>query len=282
MFDTAYTQLVEIGAQKLLIAVADGRSWLVDIGSRESVRLPVSRVASERASLAAALIEGAIVAGLMQVSPAPAAEAYSWFRYVRWLVSNHFFAGHTPDLFRLGAQRLTMLGRPDLAELALQKAGEETGHAELAFRDLEALGLPAADVIRLVRPPSAAVFAERFREHVESSNPISLFGFSYCLERMAAERDGAFVEQVETTCRIGGEASRFLRVHSGIGSDAGHVHEQLAFFESLNGDDLAAIARGAFDTAELLAHQPSIDAEMTDEEMDRRLRQKEIGVFASG
>jgi hypothetical protein len=59
--------------------------------------------------------------------------------------------------------------RRDLAKLALKKAEEEDGHANLAYRDLEDLGLPAGEVIRLIQPPSAAAFADRFETLVESS-----------------------------------------------------------------------------------------------------------------
>ena len=154
-------------------------------------------------------------------------------RYIRWLAGNYVFAGQTPGLFRRGGERFDAAGRPDLAAFARQKADEETGHAELAFRDLEELGLPAAEVIRLVAPPSANAFADRFQSYVESSEPIALFGFSYCLERMAVGRDDAFIRNVEAVCPPGTRACRFLKVHSMVGSDAGHVREQLAAFEAL-------------------------------------------------
>ena len=140
------------------------------------------------------------------------------------------------------------------------------------------MGLPAAQVIRLVRPPSADLFADQFRAYVESSTPIALFGFSYCLERMAVERDDAFIRKVEAVCPPGIRAFRFLKVHSTIGSDGAHVHEQLSFFESLTDAELTTVARAAYETAEMLAQQPLADQVLSDEEIDRRLRSEGIEV----
>jgi pyrroloquinoline quinone (PQQ) biosynthesis protein C len=193
-------------------------------------------------------------------------------RYIRWLVGNYVFAGQTPGLFRRAAERFEAAGRGDLAEFALQKAAEETGHADLAYRDMEGLGLPAAEVIALIQPPSATAFVHCFRDYVESNTPLALFGFSYCLERMAVERDDAFIRAVEAICPPQSKACRFLRVHSNVGSDGGHVHEQLSFFESLTGEELSLVTSAAYETARLLARQPLTDEALSDAEIDRRLR----------
>jgi hypothetical protein len=249
MGDAALTPGVRISPEALLIAMPDGRSWLMEVSSSALTALPVSAVAAEHASLAASLVEGAICAGLAEAGPAPATGSLTLLRYIRWLVGNYVFAGENPGLFRRAAERFAASGRQDLAEFALQKAAEETGHADLAYRDLEGLGLPAAEVIALIEPPSADAFVRRFRTYVESSTPIALFGFSYCLERMAVERDDAFIRAVEAICPPQSKACRFLKVHSNVGSDSGHVHEQLSFFESLTGDELALVTSAAYETA---------------------------------
>jgi hypothetical protein len=276
MKESPHTHSVRIAEQTLLIAVPDGRSWLMTLGSSELVALPVSAVAAERSSLAASVVEGAICAGLGRIQPPQPAGPYTLPRYVRWLAGNYVFAGTTPPLFRRAAERFEAAGRPDLAAFALQKAAEEEGHAGLAYHDLEALGLPAAEVVRLVQPPSARAFADRFRDYVESSEPIALFGFSYCLERMAVERDAGFIRRIEALCPPGVRACRFLKVHSTIGGDAAHVHEQLSRFEGFADTELASVARAAYETAEMLAQQPVTDQALSDEETGRRLRQAGI------
>jgi hypothetical protein len=270
--EAAYTQCIPLSAQTLLVAVPDGRCWLMGVGSSEVIPLPVSVVAGERSTLPASVVEGAICAGFGPPEEAPTTGPYTLLRYIRWLAGNYVFAGQTPGLFRRGAERFGASGRTDLAELALQKAAEESGHADLAYRDLEALGLPAPEVIRLAQPPSATAFADRFRAYVESDTPIALFGFSYCLERMAVERDRAFIRRAEAICPPGIRALRFLKVHSNIGSDSGHVHEQLSIFESLTGAELTSVAGAAYETAQMLARQPLMDQALSDEEIGRRLR----------
>jgi pyrroloquinoline quinone (PQQ) biosynthesis protein C len=238
--------------------------------------LPVSALAAERSSLAASAIEGAVMAGLLQTGDTPTSASCTLPRYIRWLAGNYVFAGQTPGLFRRAAERFEQALRPDLAAFARQKAQEEEGHAELAYRDLAALGLPAAQVIELVRPPSADAFADRFRMYVESEDPVALFGFSYCLERMAIERDDVFIQKIKSLCPAAVLAVRFLKVHSNTGSDSAHVDEQMSFFDLLSDAELMIVVRAAFETAAMLAQQSRMDQALTDVEIDRRLKRAGI------
>jgi len=271
MRKTNHTHRVQLSAQLFVIASPDRRCWLADVASSEVTTLPLSQIAEDCTSVAATLVEGAVSAGLRENRCTASATPYTLPRYIRWLAGNYIFAGQTPDLFSRGAERFRAAGRLDLAEFSLNKAAEETGHAQLAYRDLEALGLPAAEVIRLVPPPSAGSFAERFRSYVESDDPVALFGFSYCLERMAVQRDAGFIRRVEAICPPGSKATRFLNVHSNTGSDSSHVQEQLAMFDSLTDAELAVVVRATYETAELLAGQSLMDAALSDEEVCRRL-----------
>jgi hypothetical protein len=262
---------VQLCADKLLIAAADSRSWLACLDSSKVTALPASALASERSSLAASAMEGAIVGGLAQTGDAPTDVSWTLARYVRWLAGNYVFAGQTPGLFRRAAERFEASSRPDLAAFARKKAEEEDGHAGLAYRDLGALGLPAAQVIELVRPPSADAFADRFRTYVEADEPIALFGFSYCLERMAVGRSEVFIQKIKSLCPATARAACFLKVHSNVGSDNTHVHEQMSFFESLTEPELTIVARTAFETAVMLAQQSLMDQSLTEGEILLRL-----------
>jgi hypothetical protein len=261
-----------VSDERLVIASFDGRSWLMDVGAPGLVALPVSEVAARRPSLAAAAVEGAIAAGLSSDGQNRSSQPFTLLRYVRWLTGNYVFAAQTPGLFRRGAERLRLSGRIELAAFALEKAREESGHAVLARRDLEALGLPGVEMARLIQPPSAKAFVKRFRGHVESPDPVSLFGFSYCLERMAVARDEAFIRSVQSVCPPGVQAFRFLKVHSALGSDTAHVYEQLARFDALSDTELSKVVRAAYATARMLARQRRIDRALSDDEIGRRLR----------
>lgn len=280
------SQCIKISPHALLIGVADGRSWVATIGKSAVKALPVSKIAAEHASLAASLVEGALYAGITRNGESTSGTdghagltgVYTLFRYIRWLVGNYVFAAQTPGLFRRGAVRFDAIGRADLAAVARKKAEEEEGHSELAYRDLEGLGLPAAQVVRIVEPPSANAFAEQFRSYVESSAPIALFGFSYCLERMAVERDAAFIRRVKTILPPGAKACRFLKVHSAIGSDSTHVHAQLSHFASLTESDLATVACAVYETAQRLACQSVMDESLSDDEIEHRLQRAGIAM----
>jgi hypothetical protein len=272
----AAAQSIQITSSRVLTAMPDGRAWLIELDSSRVTRLLVSAVAMERSSMAASFLEAAICAGLTQTGYPPSIGRYTLRRYIRWLAGNYVFAGQTPGLFRRGAERFAELGRPDLAYFALKKAAEEDGHADLARRDLEAFGLPATETIRAIQPPSAARFADRFRTYVESRTPVALFGFSYCLERMADGRDEAFIRSIQAICPPNSGGFRFLKVHSKVGSDHAHVDEQLEFFESLLATDLIPITCATYETAELLARQSLMDQALTDEEISRRLEEAGI------
>jgi hypothetical protein len=259
---------VQLSAHKLLIAASDGRCWLTCLDTSKVTALAASALAADRSSLAAIAIEGAVIGGLTRTGDAPTDTPWTLARYIRWLAGNYVFAGQTPSLFRQAAERFEASFRPNLAEFALKKADEEDGHADLAYRDLNALGLPASQVICLIRPPSADAFIDRFRMYVESIDPIVLFGFSYCLERMAVGRGEMFIQTIQTICP---HAIRFLKVHSNLGSDSAHVHEQMSFFETLTVAELAGVTRAAFETAVMLAQQSLMDQSLTDVEIGLRL-----------
>jgi hypothetical protein len=278
MIESVLARSVQLSPARILTAMADGRSWMIEFNKQHFIPLPISPVAAARSSPAASLIEAAISAGLTQTGHIPVEKPRTSLpRYIRWLVGNCIFASQTPGIVRRAADRFEELGRSDLAEFSRQKAAEEDGHAELAYRDLQALGLPAIETIRAVQWPSATVFVDRLRNYAESSTPITLFGFSYCLERMAVGRDRDFIRAVEAVCPPDCRAFRFLKVHSNVGSDQAHVDEQLTFFEALTDSDFAPIVCAAYETAALLARQATMDEALTDDdEMDRRLA--EVGI----
>lgn len=269
-------ECIALNEGTLLITSVDGRSWLTSIGTSTTVALPRSEVARKRASIAAAAIEGAIYAGLTDTDAQPQPQLQPFprtlHRYVKWLAGNALFAAQTPALFREAAQRFEAMGRSDLAAVARTKAHEEDGHASLAIADLDALGLPGDVVTDVLRPPSAAAFTQRFRDHVHSDTPIALFGFSYCMERMAVARDTRYAQAVRALCPAHVNAYRFLDVHSAQGSDCAHVQAQLSLFESCTSEERRLIVRATFDTARLLARQHQIDAPLSSAEIERRLR----------
>lgn len=243
---------VRLTDDRTLVAVADGRSWLISHSEPNFRELPASPIVRSRQAVGVTLVEAAILVGLSSIRIDSGDGAYTLERYIRWLEGNALFAAETPKLLRVAAARLRANGSIELAEFALRKAEEETGHAELAKQDLATLGRPfRADTA----PPSAKTFVTKLRDYAESDAPIRVFGFSYCLERMALLRDERFRIQVISLCPNGSSATKFLDVHSRLGSDALHMRDLVALIEKMDISSLTQFTRAVFETAVLIGLQ---------------------------
>lgn len=239
---------VRLSNGQVLVAIADGRSWLLDLYTPHPQPLPLSDIAKARKSVVAGLVEGAILAGLRaRRSPKPA--SYTLDRYIRWLAGNCVFAGQTPVLLRTAASGLRQLHKDRLADLAERKAVEESGHAELARRDLQSLGVVSRSDLAALVPSTAEAFVAALRRLACARNPVGVFGLSYCLERLALLRDQAFIGEVERLIPLRIKADRFLIVHSAQGSDSAHVNELLSEFDRLHQEDVQIIVGATWETA---------------------------------
>jgi hypothetical protein len=85
-------------------------------------------------------------------------------------------------------------------------AGEDVGHA-----------------------PSGALLSH---EEPEAGN-LHIRVCEYCLERIAALKQETDIEKVRALCPDGVDATRFLRSHNSLGSEASYVEETIAFVASL-------------------------------------------------
>jgi hypothetical protein len=128
-------------------------------------------------------------------------------------------------------------------------AREETGHERLVIKDLKALNLPAERIVSNLIPEGVRVLCEFFDELTFSEYPIGSIGYSFCFEYTAAMKKEPEVEALEALCPPGVDASRFLRTHSGIGSEVGHVDDMVEFIASLPASDRTQIVRAVHDTA---------------------------------
>jgi hypothetical protein len=74
-------------------------------------------------------------------------------------------------------------------------------------------------------------------------------------QRLASEAEES-VAAIKRLIPAGIKATRCLRVHSAIGSDAGHVAESIAFMATLPPEDRAAIAHATYQTISLQCAAP--------------------------
>ena len=141
------------------------------------------------------------------------------------------------------AERLAARGQHTAAAHCLHVAEEESGHDPLALKDIAALGLPAQEFVAHLQPKSALALVELFTRFADSDAPIAVLGYAYAPERMALFSTEESIAAIERLIPAGIKATRCLRVHSAVGSDAGHVAESIAFMATLTPQDRAAIAR---------------------------------------
>jgi pyrroloquinoline quinone (PQQ) biosynthesis protein C len=154
---------------------------------------------------------------------------------------------------RYAAERFSAMGNPAMAEYCLHVAEEETGHDVLALKDLESLGLRSEAFVRDIQPASSLAMVEIFQRFAHGPSPIAVLGYAYALERFALFQTASSIEAIEAILPPGINATRCLRVHSSVGTDAHHVAESVDFIASLGRDDRKEIAMAAFETAAVMA-----------------------------
>jgi hypothetical protein len=162
---------------------------------------------------------------------------------------------HTTDATRrllpVIARRFAESGRSTLAAWAEQKISEESGHEQLALRDLRELGYRAHELVGSCVPPRAAAWVALFERLASADDPAGCVGYAHALERLALLRGPAEVETIERGLPAGVNVTRCLRVHSAIGSDAHHVRSNVTTTAALNADERRAIAHACYATARI-------------------------------
>lgn len=202
------------------------------------------------------LLAGALLAGYSShVAGEGVAEAQepSLERHIYNLAASYQTTHATPPTMRHVAERFSAMGIPTLAEHCLHVAEEEAGHDVLALKDLASLGLRAEALVQDIRPATALAMVEIFQRFAQGPRPIAVLGYAYALERFALFQTAGRIEAIEALLPPGINATRCLRVHSGVGTDAHHVAESIDFISNLGPDDRKEIAWAAFETAALMA-----------------------------
>ena len=103
--------------------------------------------------------------------------------------------------------------------------------------------------------------------------PMGCIGYSYCLERIAALKQGADIEKVQAMCPDDVDATRFLRSHSSLGSEATHVEETIEFVASLPANDRIRVVQETYESALILAEGYNHELLKSEAEMLEELQQ---------
>jgi hypothetical protein len=211
-------------------------------------------------NVARQMMAGAFYAGFPQRPSdnqrTASAPAPSLLRHIFSLAASYQTTHATPPTMRRAAGRLAARGQHAAAAHCLRVAEEESGHDTLALKDLAALGLPAHELVAQLQPRPALALVELFTRFADSDEPIAVLGYVYALERMALFSTQASIAAIERLIPAGIKATRCLRVHSAVGSDARHVAESITFIATLPPEYRAAIARATYETISLQCAVP--------------------------
>jgi hypothetical protein len=133
--------------------------------------------------------------------------------------------------------------------------------------------VPGERLVANFIPEGIKPLCERFDELCAQDYPIGCIGYSYCLERIAALKQKADIEKVQAMCPEGVDATRFLRSHSSLGSEAAHVEETIAFVASLPANDRIRVVQETYGSALILAKGYNHELLKSEAEMIEELHQ---------
>jgi hypothetical protein len=269
------TEWVNVTGDISIIARESGEVWFHSLnGTKEHVdpfATPMTGVGAAGSTIG--LLDGAINLGFAGIEKRLARPEPTVVGYIVALVGAYHTSVDTPRNLRRAASRFNELGRPEVAAYLEVRAREETGHDRLALKDLRALGVPGERLVANFIPEGIKPLCKRFDDLCAQDYPIGCIGFSYCLERIAALKQETDIEKVRALCPDGVDATRFLRSHSSLGSEASHVEETIAFVASLPANDRIGVVQETYESALIMAEGYNHELLKSEAEMLEELQQ---------
>jgi hypothetical protein len=266
------TEWVNVTGDISIIARESGEVWFhTPSGTKENIDpFATPMTGAGAAGSTVGLLDGAINLRFAGIEKRLARPDLTLAGYIVALVGAYHTSVDTPRNLRRAASRFKELGRPEVAAYLEQRAREETGHDRLALKDLRALGVPGERLVANFIPEGIKPLCKRFDDLCAQDYPIGCIGYSYCLERIAALKQETDIEKVRALCPDGVDATRFLRSHSSLGSEASHVEETIAFVGSLPANDRIRVVQETYESALIMAEGYNhellkSEAEMLDE-----------------
>ncbi|QSQ25788.1 iron-containing redox enzyme family protein [Pyxidicoccus parkwayensis] len=173
--------------------------------------------------------------------------------YIHYLIQTYHYARWSTPILGEAGERLKRLGRhPELAELLVQKAGEERGHERWLLSDLANLGCPRERVEEAAHRPAVDAYVGWNFFTSRSGVPTAVLGTAYVLEYLSQTRAGVAAERLQAAASIPNihKSVTFLRSHGALDGD--HVAEMARILGRLtDSEDQAAILFSARATRSL-------------------------------
>jgi hypothetical protein len=258
-----------------IIARESGEVWFHTLRGTKKIADPFATPMTGvgTAGSTVGLLDGAINLGFAAIEKRLARPGLTLASYIVALVGAYHTSVHTPRNLRRAASRFNELGRPEVAAYLEVRAREETGHDRLALKDLRALGVPGERLVANFIPEGIKPLCKRFDDLCAEDYPIGCIGYSYCLERIAALKEKTDIEKVRSLCPDGVDATRFLRSHSSLGSEASHVDETIKFVASLPANDRIRVVQETYESALIMAKGYNHELLKSEAEMLEEIRQ---------
>ncbi|BAY50036.1 hypothetical protein SAMD00079811_76650 (plasmid) [Scytonema sp. HK-05] len=262
---------VQIASDKVVVATAE-RAWLHQLDPAQSDnRFAQPMVGTGSVATTQKLLDGFIAFAKTSVSSKGKVPTLNRWRWVWRLASSYHLCHPTSRLMEQARERFAASGRKSLAQWAAQKAREERNHDQLALLDIESMGYKALAVVEALVPPAAVALIDYFTRSAQATDPINCVGYSYTIERLALRIGEKYIQSVETKLPPGTQATRCLRVHSGVGSDVEHVKETVQMVADLAPHERTRVAIACYETA-LLCFSPPNEGYISDEELQNVLK----------
>ncbi len=269
------TEWVNVTGDTAIIARESGEVWFHTPsgtnGGIDPFTTPMTGTGAPGSTIR--LLDGAINLGFAGIEKRLARPEPTVAGYIVALVGAYHTSVDTPRNLRRAAKRFEELGRPEVAAYLEERAREETGHDRLALKDLHALGVPGERLVANFIPEGIKPLCKRFDDLCAQDYPIGCIGYSYCLERIAALKQETDIERVRVLCPDGVDATRFLRSHSSLGSEASHVEETIEFVASLPANDRIAVVQETYELALILAEGYNHELLKSEAEMLEEIQQ---------
>jgi hypothetical protein len=247
------TEWVNVTGDISIIARESGEVWFHTVTKEKAdpFAMPMTGVGAAGSTIM--LLDAAINLGFAGIEKRLARPDPTIAGYIVALVGAYHTSVDTPRNLRRAASRFTELGRPEVAAYFEERAREETGHDRLALKDLRALGVPGERLVANFIPEGIKPLCKRFDDLCAENYPIGCVGYSFSLERIAALKQETDIERVRAMCPDGVDATRFLRSHSSLGSEASHVAETIEFVASLPPNDRIRVVQETYESSLILA-----------------------------
>lgn len=268
------TEWAQIAPDRIVVATKN-RTWLYRPRSEEN---RFTKPMKDAGSIATTrkLLDGAIAAAKYTINSNVRPPALTATRWIWRLAGAYHSSRFTSTLMEEAARRFAEAERWNLAEWALQKADEERGHDRLALLDIKSMGYDAEAVVRELVPPGAVTVVDYFTRSVQDVDPIDCVGLSYGCERLGTFLGEEYIQSVRALLKPNTNATRWLRVHSGVGSEVEHVEDMVELVASLTAQERIRVARACYETA-LLRFTPPSEGYISDSELQQILKPLKLG-----